>query len=220
MNEKASVARTLRVRRVRHTECADYNGETAMELSNAFKEWAVICRALALGKQSIILRKGGIAEDAGEFVIEHKRFWLFPTYTHQQQGGIREEALPLLQEAEAEKPAPGHVRLSHWAEVTGIYHVHDVTAALLLAHLHFWTEDTVRKRFAYGTPGLYVLAARIYRAPEAQEIVDTPLYQGCKSWVELDAPLSTESSTPVLADKDYQDVKWNLEMLLSPTALA
>ncbi len=191
-----------------------------MELSHAFKEWAVICRALALGKQSIILRKGGIAEDAGEFTIEHKHFWLFPTYTHQQQGGIREEALPLCQEAEADKPAPGMVRLSHWAEVTGIYHIHDVTPALLLAHLHFWTEETVRKRFAYRAPGLYVLIARVHQAPQANTITDTPQYQGCKSWVELDAPLTTEGSTPVLSDKEYDDVKWNLEMLLNPTALA
>jgi len=31
-------------------------------LAQAFKEWAVICRALAVGKQSLLLRKGGIAE--------------------------------------------------------------------------------------------------------------------------------------------------------------
>lgn len=191
-----------------------------MELSHAFKEWAVICRALALGKQSIILRKGGIKEDSGEFVIEHKRFWLFPTYTHQQQGGIRDEASPLLREAETVKPSPGRVRLSHWAEVTGIYHVHDVTSALLLTHLHYWSEETVRKRFAYRTPGLYVLAVRAHKAAEANEITDTPEYQGCKSWVELDQAQSTDGSTPVLSDKDYQDVKWNLEMLLNPTALA
>ena len=37
----------------------------------AFKEWAVICEALALGRQALILRKGGIAETGGAFRPEH-----------------------------------------------------------------------------------------------------------------------------------------------------
>jgi hypothetical protein len=190
-----------------------------MTLPYAFKEWAVICQALAEGKQALILRKGGIAETAGEFTVEHTRFWLYPTYTHQQQGGVRPEAMSLLQKAEADKPAPGKVHLSHWAEVTGIYRIRDLTAALLLAHLHFWSDETVRQRFAYREPGIYVLAVRVHRAPEAHTIAETEQYQGCKSWVELDTPLPTKGS-PVLADKDYQDVKWNLDMLLNPNALA
>ena len=61
-------------------------------LKYAFKEWADICRALALGRQAIILRKGGIAERGGSFQAEHTRFWLYPTYVHQQRSGIRPEA--------------------------------------------------------------------------------------------------------------------------------
>jgi hypothetical protein len=190
-----------------------------MDLQAAFKEWAVICRALAGGKQALILRKGGIAETAGEFAVEHTRFWLFPTYTHQQRNGIRAEAMSLLHAAEAGKPPAGTLRLAHWAEVTGIYRVRDLTAALLLAHLHFWSEQTVRQRFAYRDPGINVLAVRVYRTP-VHTLADTASYQGCKSWVTLDTPLSTEGSVPVLNDKDYGDVKWNLDMLLNPTALA
>ena len=55
-----------------------------MTLSIAFKEWAVICRALAEGRQSLILRKGGIAEAGGQFRPEHDRFLLYPTYFHEQ----------------------------------------------------------------------------------------------------------------------------------------
>ena len=33
----------------------------------AFKEWAAVCRALASGRQSLIIRKGGIAEAGGVF---------------------------------------------------------------------------------------------------------------------------------------------------------
>src|SRR5262245_46308689 len=126
-------------------------------LEHAFKEWAVICRALASGKQAMLLRKGGIEEAGGSFQVEHPRFWLYPTYLHQQRGGLRPEASTLLDEVIADKPPPGKVCLSHWAEATGVYQVRDLTRALLLAHLHFWSDDTVRKRFTYREPGFHVL---------------------------------------------------------------
>ena len=51
--------------------------------STAFKEWAVICRALITGRQDIILRKGGIVEPGGSFQLLADEFYLFPTFVHQ-----------------------------------------------------------------------------------------------------------------------------------------
>src|SRR5262245_49597548 len=96
-----------------------------MMLQHAVKEWAVICQALAEGKQALLLRKGGIDEAAGEFALEHTRFWLLPTYTHQQRSGVVAAALPLLEYVEAHRPPTGVLRLTHWAEVTGVYQVRD-----------------------------------------------------------------------------------------------
>jgi hypothetical protein len=189
-------------------------------LKHAFKEWAVICRALAEGRQALSLRKGGIAERGAGFQIEHTRFWLFPTYVHQQKEGIRAEALPLLEQVQAERPPAGVVRLSHFAEVTGAYHVRDLVPALMLAHLHIWSEETVRKRFAYRSPGLFVLPVRVYRAPKVQELPDSAYYQGCRSWVELDRELPTKGSIPVLSDDAMRDLQQSLHLLLNPTALA
>lgn len=189
-------------------------------LTHAFKEWAVICRALAQGKQSLLLRKGGIAEPEGEFRIEHTRFWLYPTYFHQQEDGIKPDAKPLWEEAKAEQPPAGTVRLSHWAEVTGIYRIRDLIPALFLNHLHFWSEAAVEKRFHYRAPGLYVLSVRVYQSPRSFDVVETPEYLGCKSWVELTEALPTEGSTPVLDDRKYDDVRMSLDMLLQPTAYA
>jgi hypothetical protein len=189
-------------------------------LRQAFKEWAVICKALAEGRQALILRKGGIAEASGDFQLEHTRFWLFPTYVHQQAAGIKPEALPLLQQVEAERPAAGVVRLTHFAEVAGLYHLHNLVAALLLDHLHLWSEETVRARFAYRQPGLFVLPVRVYRAPEAVELPDTPYYAGCKSWVELERELPTEGATPVLDEAAFHELLRRLDFLLKPTALA
>src|SRR5262249_33425513 len=51
----------------------------------AFKEWAGVCDALIQGRQTIIVRKGGISEGAGpgSFVPEHAEFWIYPTWVHQ-----------------------------------------------------------------------------------------------------------------------------------------
>lgn len=187
-------------------------------LRHAFKEWAVICRALAEGRQAIILRKGGIAESGGDFHLEHTRFWLFPTYVHQQREGVTPDALPLLDQAEADRPHAGIVRLSHFVEVPGVYHVHDLAVAWRLASLHHWSQDTVEARFTYKTPGLFVLPARVYRAREIHEEPDLPAYAGCRSWVELDRDLSTDGATPVLGDEAFRDVLRSLDRLLEPTA--
>jgi hypothetical protein len=189
-------------------------------LKHAFKEWAVICRALAEGRQALILRKGGIAETSGTFQVAHTRFWLFPTYVHQQENGIRPEGLPLLAQVQEERPPEGVVRLAHFAEVTGVYHIHDLVSALMLAHLHLWSEETVRKRFAYQAPGLFVLPVRVYRAALPRDIPDTPAYQGCRSWVELDQDLPVQGAVPVLNDEAMRDLHESLDLLLNPTAFA
>ena len=51
--------------------------------SVGFKEWAIVCEALGCGRQSMILRKGGIAKADG-FAFRHRRFFFFPTFFHEQ----------------------------------------------------------------------------------------------------------------------------------------
>ena len=104
-------------------------------LQHAFKEWAVICEALGRGEQALILRKGGIDEHDGQFVVDQTRFWLYPTFSHQQKDGINEEARPLLEKVEANRPPAGVVRLQLWAEVKTIYRIREELPALLLLHL-------------------------------------------------------------------------------------
>jgi hypothetical protein len=188
-------------------------------LRHAFKEWAVICRALAEGRQALILRKGGIAEQSGDFTLEHTRFWLYPTYVHQQATGIHPDAAELLRQAEAERPPAGVVRLTHWAEVAGIYHLHDIAAALKLAPFHVWSRETVTNRFSYRTPGLYALSVRVYRAA-AIELPETAEYAGCRSWVELERDLDADESAPVLSAPAFADVRRRLDDVLRPTAFA
>ena len=63
----------------------------------AFKEWALVSDALGRGGQSMILRKGGIAEGRAGFRFQHPEFLLLPTLFHEQAAKLRvpaETALP------------------------------------------------------------------------------------------------------------------------------
>jgi hypothetical protein len=188
-------------------------------LTYALKEWAVICTALASGRQSLILRKGGISEAAGDFQVEHRRFWLFPTYLHEGAKGLRPDALPLLEKVKSETPTPGVIRITHFADITGIYLLHDIVGALRLADLHVWSSGTVQSRFAYRHPGLSVLALRVYRALTPAVLVDDPTYAGCRSWVRLEQALPTEGATPILDDAVFASFERDLANRLNPTAL-
>jgi hypothetical protein len=183
-------------------------------LRHAFKEWAVICEALAQGKQAIILRKGGI------FRPEHRRFWLYPTFVHQQREGIKPQLLPLLEECEERTQPVGSLMLTHFAEISGVYHVMQLASACLLDALHGWSMETVIKRFEYRTPGLFVLPVRIYKAKTEAILPELPVYAGCKTWVELERELPTKDAMPVLDDASFAAIEDQLERILKPTMLA
>ena len=166
-------------------------------LKIAFKEWAAICAALASGRQKLILRKGGIHEEGGTLRPEHAKFWLYPTHFHEQQeAGIKPEARAMLEAAEASRPPVGFVRLSHFVEVTDVQFCKDLDEVLKLDAEHIWSEATIRQRFAYRTPGLYVFLVNVFRV-EPVIFAEEPEYAGCKTWVPLKVELSTDGAMPV-----------------------
>jgi hypothetical protein len=172
-------------------------------LATAFKEWAVICRALATGRQSLIVRKGGISEAGGVFTPEHSRFWLYPTHFHeQQQKGVKPSAMSLLEEAEREKAPAGTLHFTAFVEITEVFFVDKLDVALALDDLHVWSPETITQRFQYRTPGLYVLPVRVWTTPR-QEVPEHPASAGSKTWVELDRPLS-DVGEPVLGDAEHR----------------
>lgn len=189
-------------------------------LRQACKEWAVVCKALETGKQAILIRKGGIAEATGDFRVEFDRFWLYPTFVHQQETGIAPEFAPMLAQVRANQPPQGTIALTHWAEVKAVYHAHDIVGALRLGDLHILSVETVQARFHYRDPGLFVLLLRVYRAPELRAIIETPAYAGCRTWVELEEALPTEGSVPILTDEAIREQHRLLEECLNPTAWA
>jgi hypothetical protein len=169
----------------------------------AFKEWAVVCAALNSGRQTIILRKGGIDEGREGFRVEHREFWLLPTRFHQEASQLKPEAQPLWDEVQSRQRPTGNFVIDLYAVVEAVHEVNELATLDRLAGQHILSAETVRQRFAYRHPGLFVLAARIYRIPLPHEVPDNPYIAGCKSWVDIPQPLSTGGAKPVLENDAF-----------------
>ncbi len=168
----------------------------------AFKEWAGACQALGEGRQSLIVRKGGIDEGPSGFTPEHQIFWLYPTYVHQAQQGLRTESATSLKSPRSESASsPEEVAIQLLATVELVEQITAEDRLAALAPLHVWTEETLHKRFAYRRPGLWVLGVRIFRRDSPWLLQPSPEQLGCKSWVTLDPALSTAGLHPVLDDQ-------------------
>ena len=162
----------------------------------AFKEWAGVCDALGQGRQSLILRKGGVAEGPGGFRPDHPAFWLYPTQVHQAEQGLRTPAGPLPDEA------PGVVAIDTLAVVEWTGRIERLDQLEAIADWHDWTEATVRDRFHYRRPGLWAMAVRVFRQPEPWPVPITPAHLGCKTWVPLESPWPTSGLVAVVGSEE------------------
>jgi hypothetical protein len=72
----------------------------------AFKEWAVVVEALGEGEQILILRKGGISEQRGQFEVQHREFWLYPTQFHEAERAIIPSMRPAFSWTSSSTPRP------------------------------------------------------------------------------------------------------------------
>lgn len=167
----------------------------------AFKEWAIVVDALGRGEQILILRKGGIAEGRGGFKVEHPEFLFFPTLFHQQRESVIPSAQKRFDEIAKDFPAPETLRLEFLARVVEWRQLDSVEAAQRLKGQHIWRDDIIEQRFEWGkTKNIFALAVRVLRLPQRIELPMLPSYGGCKSWIELEKPISAEAAQPVLSD--------------------
>jgi hypothetical protein len=184
----------------------------------AFKEWAGVCDALVAGRQSLIVRKGGIAEGPRGFAPEHETFWLYPTRVHEAEQGLRDT-----QDAPAPVPDPGRappetpetVALRALVVVASIAFVDREETLAALRDLHVWTDETMARRFHYRKPGLWVLGVRVFRRRSGPHLLAVSAeHAGCKTWVPLDPPLATDGSEPVLDEAGFALRRQQLETAL------
>src|SRR5215207_4611412 len=105
----------------------------------AFKEWTLICDALGRGEQSMIIRKGGIAEGRQGFRFQHSEFLLFPTLFHEQVAKLRVPPETLL-------PVPrgdGNLEVRYAAHVEWTEDLADWEKVRSLAPFHLWQESEI-----------------------------------------------------------------------------
>lgn len=177
----------------------------------AFKEWTLICDALSRGAQSLILRKGGIAEGRAGFRFQHEDFLLFPTLFHEQVSKLR---LP----ADTELPAPradGQHELRVAAHVEWTAEVTDWETVCALEPHHLWSRTEIEKRFRQDEkPGVSLAFVRISALSTPHVFPDSPRFGGCRSWIEVPDVPDEITRRQVLGEAPHRDRERQLRAIL------
>jgi hypothetical protein len=164
--------------------------------SAGFKEWSLVCNALGRGRQSVILRKGGIAEGRGGFSFRHREFFLFPTFFHEQIVKVRIAA--------ADIPAPSSTIAIRWyARVERAVRINSLAIAEALAPLHILSAEVVRERFGYKGDGLNVAFVRVFEVSPVWVLQNEKRFSGCRSWINL--PPAPEMEMRAVLDQTSHD---------------
>jgi hypothetical protein len=172
--------------------------------ATALKEWSAVCRAMAAGSQTILLRAGGIDDPAGRFGFPGDAFWLFPTRHHEAASRLVAWASDFAIEAGC---AGGPAMLDLMATVEAVRWIEQHQQLDALAPLHVLSHGVVSQRFDYRQPGLAAALVRIWRRTEPHLVEETPDMAGCRSWLELPSPLSCDGLRPVLPDDAWTERK-------------
>ncbi|EKF24181.1 hypothetical protein C731_1809 [Mycolicibacterium hassiacum DSM 44199] len=174
---------------------------TATATTPALKEWSAVIRALLDGRQTVLLRKGGIHEK--RFTVAASRFLLFPTVAHSHADRVRPEHRDLLAPAAADSTDDAVV-IRAGATVTAAIEVNRPENLEQIAPLHIWTNESVRADRLDFRPRhrLTVLVVRACPLAEPVRLVRTADYRGCTSWVDLPAD-------PRWGDPVYDDTTLN-----------
>jgi hypothetical protein len=175
----------------------------------AFKEWAVICEALGTGLQSVIIRKGGIAEGRAGFAFRHDEFLLFPTWFHEQ---LEKTTLP------PETPVPDEpgeeMELRYTANIEWSGVLTDWERVARLSEFHVLRESVVEERYHYSeNQGVHVAFVRVYRLEPPLRLKNEKKYGGCRSWIDL-PEIESRVLVSVISDEEHQRRKKLLDQLL------
>jgi hypothetical protein len=150
----------------------------------ALKEWSAAVHALLDGRQTVLLRKGGIREK--RFQIAAREFVLFPTVAHSHVERVRPEHRDLLAPASADSTETSVV-IRAAAKVLAAVEVNQPERIDEIADLHIWTSESVRADRLDFRPKhlLTVLVVAVRPLATPRRLTRRPEYAGCTSWVEL-----------------------------------
>ncbi|BBY08001.1 DUF1802 family protein [Mycobacterium noviomagense] len=169
----------------------------------ALKEWSAVVHALLDGRQTVLLRKGGIHEK--RFEVAAREFLLFPTVAHSHAERVRPEHQDLLALAAADS-TDDHVVVRAAAKVVAVLQVNRPENIDAIADLHIWTAESVRADRLDFRPKhrLAVLVVSATPLAEPVSLLRTPDYAGCSSWVQL--AVTPKLAAPVHDDAALEEV--------------
>ena len=171
--------------------------------SPALKEWSAAVHAMLAGRQSILLRKGGIHEK--RFAVAAPEFVFFPTVAHGHRERVRPEHRELLDAAAADSTEDA-ITVRAGAKVVAAVEVNRPEALDELVELHIWTPESVQADRLDFRPRhrLTVLVIQAIPLVEPVRLARTPDYAGCVSWV--DVPLRPQWGAPISDDETLADI--------------
>lgn len=158
---------------------------TTVQTTLALKEWAAVVHALLDGRQTVLLRKGGIRER--RFDVASDRFVLFPTVAHAHAERVRIGHDDVLARGvdDVDDDA-GRFVVRAGVELVDAIPVTDATALAALTDLHIWTPEHIAERHAFRPKHpLQVLVVDAVRLTDPVTLARTPDFGGCSSWVDL-----------------------------------
>jgi hypothetical protein len=162
--------------------------ETATQTALALKEWAAVAHALLEGRQTVLLRKGGIHEKAFAVPDEQRAggFVLFPTVAHSHAERVRPEHADLLERG-AIDVGDGWFTVRCGVVILDAIPVAQPERLPEVADLHIWTDRSVREDRVAFRPRhpLHALVVRAIELPEPVRLPRLDAYAGCTSWVDL-----------------------------------
>ncbi len=172
----------------------------------ALKEWAVTQRALDRGEQVVLLRKGGIREDAKEFRLVEPEFLIYPTFEHQREDLLKPAYRQGLQEVLAGPHDPLEIPFTHWVQVAEVIEVAERKTLEALSPYYIWTTDYAEARLHWKPRSpLLVLVVRVFRLEAPVRVPLVPAYAGCKSWVRLEKEVCLGALTPVSSEEAFRE---------------
>jgi hypothetical protein len=173
-------------------------------LIHSLKEWAIAVSALATGKTIMLLRKGGIREGSKQFPIKHRTIWLYPTYEHQKPHLLKPEYSNQVTEV-ISGWHPTTIEIQSCAEITNILNIDSLETLKKIEPYHIWNQQMISDRFHWKPQQpLVILLLKVSNLSTAITIPYHQSYSGCKSWIDLQKPISTKNLKSVLSDEQYQ----------------
>jgi len=185
----------------------------------ALKEWGAVAHALLDGRQTLLLRKGGIHEKVFTVGERAGGFVLFPTVAHSHAERVRPEHAELLEAGAADVDEEGGTFVVRCGmRVVEAVPVVRPEGLAEIADLHIWTAESVKADRLDFRPrhALQALVVRAVELPEPVRLRRIDAYGGCTSWVDLPLAWDGVAGRPVHPGQRLHDDAGRVRQAVGP----